>query len=109
VNRWKVFDLASGRAVYDIPLDMSDTVTNQSPDRFSPDDRAVVISVLRNGGHTLLYQPLDGSAPHTLIDPVQEFIYDFGWSPSGKQLALLRVKSSSDVVLIADQSTKSKN
>jgi hypothetical protein len=38
-----------------------------------------------------------------LIDPVQEDIKDFGWSLSGKQLAVVRVTSSSDVVLISDR------
>jgi hypothetical protein len=57
------------------------------------------------GGITLLYQPLDGTPPHTLLDPGAP-INDFGWSPSGKQLAVARVKSSSDVVLITDQNGK---
>jgi hypothetical protein len=54
----------------------------------------------------LLEQPFDGSAAHTLFDPVPETLIGFGWSPSGKQLAVTRVKSSSDVVLITDQAGK---
>lgn len=100
--RWKVFDLASGRMISKVVLDTSDSV-NVYHLHFSPDNLAVVYSVLRNGGKTLLYQPLDGSTPRQLIDPVQESIPDFGWSPSGKQLAVLRLKSSSDVVLITDR------
>ena len=108
--RWNIFDLASGRAVAQIPLDTSDMGSDEaSPVRFSPDNRAAVYSVLRNGGRTLLYQPLDGSASHSLFDPAQEVIPDFGWSPSGKQLALVRQKSSSDVVLIQDQQEKEKD
>jgi len=105
-NRWKVLDLASGRVVSDLALDESD---NTGTTRLSPDSRAVVKPVLRGGSRTLLYQPLDGSAPHTLIDPVQETIRDFGWSPSGKQLAVLKLKSSSDVVLIKDEQGKGKD
>jgi len=108
--RWKIFDLASGRSVSQIPLDTSDMgSTDASPVRFSPDNRAAVYSVLRNGGRTLLYQPLDGSTPHPLLDPAQEAIPDFGWSPSSKQLALVRQKSSSDVVLIKDQQERGKD
>jgi len=108
--RWNIFDLASGRAVAQIPLDTSDMGSDEaSPVRFSPDNRAAVYSVLRNGGRTLLYQPLDGSASKSLFDPAQEVIPDFGWSPSGKQLALVRQKSSSDVVLIQDQQEKGKD
>jgi hypothetical protein len=102
--RWNIFDLASGRTVSQIPLESSDIGSvDASSVRFSPHNRAAVYSVLRNGGRTLLYQPLDGSTSHQLLDPAQEIVPDFGWSPSGKQLAVLRVKSSSDVVLITDQ------
>jgi serine/threonine protein kinase len=76
---------------------------------FSPDGRAIVSDVLRNGGITLLYQPLDGSNPHALFNPAPETIVDFDWSPSGKQLAVARLKSSSDVVMIIDQEGKGKN
>ncbi len=108
--RWNIFDLTSGHAVSQIPLDTSDMGSEDASSvRFSPDNRAAVYSVLRNGGRTLLYQPLDGSAPHPLLDPAQEVIPDFGWSPSGKQLALVRQKSSSDVVLIKDQQEKGKD
>jgi eukaryotic-like serine/threonine-protein kinase len=100
----KVIDIASGQVISELNMDNSD-VGNQSGGfiRFSPDSRAIVYSILRSGGRTLLYQPLDGSTPHALLDPVQEDIYDFGWSPSGRQLAAVRVKSSSDVVLITDR------
>ncbi len=108
--RWNIYDLASGRSVSQIPLDTSDLGGDDASSvRFSPDSRAAVYSVLRNGGRTLLYQPLDGSPSHLLFDPMQETISDFGWSPSGKQLALVREKSSSDVVLIKDQQEKGKN
>ena len=76
---------------------------------FSPDGRAIVSDALRNGGITLLYQPLDGSSPHALFNPAPETIVDFDWSPSGKQLAVARFKSSSDVVVIVDQQSKGTN
>ena len=76
---------------------------------FSPDGRAIVSDALRTGGNTLLYQPLDGSPPHALFNPAPETINDFDWSPSGRQLAVARLKSSSDVVLITDQQGKEKN
>jgi serine/threonine protein kinase/Tol biopolymer transport system component len=106
---WKVFDLASGRILSEVVLDSSDIASERGFVHFSPDNRAIVYSVLRSGGRTLLYQPLDGSTPHQLLDTVQEGITDFGWSPSGKQLAVLRLKTSSDVVLIKDQREKGKD
>lgn len=77
--------------------------------KLTPDNRAIVSDVRRDGGNTLLYQPLDGSAPHVLFSPGPERIRDFAWSPSGKQLAAAGLKSSADVVLITDQSGKEKN
>jgi serine/threonine protein kinase len=96
-------DLASGRGIFHGEMDASDFVWTYL--KFSPDGRALVYSIRREGGFTLLYQPLDGTPPHTLVDPGAQ-INDFGWSPSGKQLAVARVKSSSDVVLITDQAGK---
>jgi eukaryotic-like serine/threonine-protein kinase len=97
-------DLASKRVIFQGDMDTSDF--SGSFFRFSPDSRALVYPVRRDGGITLLYQPLDGTPPHTLLDPGAS-INDFGWSPSGRQLAVARVKSSSDVVLITDQAGKS--
>jgi eukaryotic-like serine/threonine-protein kinase len=72
----------------------------------SPDNRGFVADIFRGAGNTLLDQPFDGSPPHTLFDPVPETLTDFGWSPSGKQLAVARLKLSSDVVFIVDQTGK---
>ena len=102
----RITDLATGRALYSVPAETSDF---GGAWHFSPDGRALVYPVLRNGGHTLLYQPVDGSPAHLLLDAASESIRDFGWSPSGKQLAALRVKSSSDVVLIRDEQGKGNN
>ena len=97
-----IADLASGRMRPPFFIDQS----LGSFSVFSPDGRAVVGDARWNGGITLLYQPLDGSAPHALFNPEPESIRDFDWSASGKQLAVARVKSSSDVVLITDQAAK---
>jgi eukaryotic-like serine/threonine-protein kinase len=97
-----ITDLGSGRMQAPFFLDQS--LVNLT--RFSPDGRAIVSDALRSGGITLLYQPLDGSTPHVLFNPAPETINDFDWSPSGKQLAVARLKSSSDVVLIIDQAGK---
>jgi eukaryotic-like serine/threonine-protein kinase len=97
-----ITDLSSGRMQAPFFLDQS--LANIS--KFSPDGRAILSDALRNGGNTLLSQPLDGSTPYALFNPAPEIINDFDWSPSGKQLAVARLKSSSDVVLIIDQAGK---
>ena len=99
-----IADLASGRT--EAPFFIDQSLANFAT--FSPDGRAIVSDALWQGGNTLLYQPLDGSSPHALFNPAPETINDFDWSPSGKQLAIARVKSSSDVVLITDQAGKGK-
>jgi eukaryotic-like serine/threonine-protein kinase len=97
-----ITDLGSGRM--QAPFFIDQSLANFS--RFSPDGRAIITDALRGGGTTLLYQPLDGSTPYVLFNPAPETINDFDWSPSGKQLAVARLKSSSDVVLIIDQAGK---
>lgn len=97
-----VTELATGQMQPPFFIDQS--LANFST--FSLDGRAIVSDVLRNGGITLLYQPFDGSSPHALFNPAPETINSFDWSPSGKQLAVARLKSSSDVVLITDQAAK---
>jgi eukaryotic-like serine/threonine-protein kinase len=71
--------------------------------RFSPDGKGVVYSTRENGVDNLWLQPLDGSKGHALTDFKSERIYDFHWSFDGKQLALVRGHTDSDVVLIKDQ------
>jgi Tol biopolymer transport system component len=97
-----ITDLGSGRM--QAPFFIDQSLANLS--RFSPDGRAIVSDAFRSGGVTLLYQPLDGSTPHALFKPTPETINDFDWSLSDKQLAVARLKSSSDVVLIIDQAGK---
>jgi serine/threonine protein kinase len=70
--------------------------------RFSPDGKAVVYSARENGVDNLWLQPLDGSKGKQLTDFSSEKIYDFHWSFDGKQLAIVRGHTDSDVVLIRD-------
>jgi eukaryotic-like serine/threonine-protein kinase len=71
--------------------------------RFSPDGKAVVYPNRQNGVDNLWWQALDGSKGHALTDFKAERIYDFHWSFDGKQLAMVRGHTDSDVVLIRDQ------
>jgi len=98
----RIVDLASGRKGPPIFVDKS--LENMLG--ISPDNRAFVTDVDRGGGYTLLEQPFDGSAAHTLFNSVPETLTGFAWSPSGKQLGIARLKLSSDVVFIIDQAGK---
>ncbi len=70
--------------------------------RFSPDGKAVIYPARENGVDNLWQQPLDGSKGRRITDFTSEHIYDFHWSFDGKQLAIVRGHTDSDVVLIRD-------
>jgi serine/threonine protein kinase len=68
--------------------------------RFSPDGKGVVYPTRDNGVDNLWLQLLDGSKGRQITDFRSERIRDFHWSFDGKQLALVRGHTDSDVVLI---------
>jgi Tol biopolymer transport system component len=70
---------------------------------FSPDGKSIVYSARDAGVDNLWQQPLDGSTGKPLTNFKSEYIWDFRWSPDGKQLALVRGHTDSDVVLLKDQ------
>jgi serine/threonine protein kinase len=71
--------------------------------RFSRDGKAVVYPTRDNGVDNLWLQPLDGSKGHAITDFKSERIRDFHWSFDGKQLAMVRGHTDSDVVLLRNQ------
>ncbi len=46
-------------------------------------------------------QPLDGSPPKQITNYVSERIFDFDWSPDGRQLAMIRGNWKNETVLIS--------
>jgi len=70
--------------------------------RFSPDGKAVVYATRDNGVDNLWLQPLDGTRGRQITDFKSERIRDFHWSFDGKQLAMVRGHTDSDVVLIRE-------
>ena len=70
--------------------------------RFSSDGKGVVYPARDNGVDNLWLQPLDGSRGRQITDFKSERIRDFHWSFDGKQLAMIRGHTDSDVVLIRD-------
>ena len=69
---------------------------------FSQDGKAVIYITRDQGADNLWSQPLDGSKGKQITDFTAERIFDFHWSPDGKQLALVRGHTDSDVVLMRD-------
>ena len=70
--------------------------------RYTPDGKALVYGYRENGVDNLWRQPLDGSPGKQLTSFTSELIYDFHWSPDGKQIAIVRGHTDSDVVLMRD-------
>jgi serine/threonine protein kinase len=93
-----IVDVKTGQVLRELSMDLSAIGTTT----FTGDGKGVVRHFTMNGGNALRYQPIDGSPAHLLLGPTHEELIDFGWSPSGKLLAVLQQRRSSDVVLIKD-------
>ena len=70
--------------------------------RWTPDGRALTYYEYRNGASNIWALPLDGSAPKQLTDFKTDHIFNFRWSMDGKQMALARGTTTSDVVMISN-------
>jgi Tol biopolymer transport system component len=70
--------------------------------KFTPDRKAIAYPIRENGVDNVWVQPLDGSAGHQITNFKSDQIVSFHWSPDGSKLAVLRVHSESNVVLIQE-------
>ncbi len=68
--------------------------------RFMPDGKAFAYGIFENSVGNIWVQPLDGSPAKPLTHFTAEEIRDFNWSPDGKQLAVVRGHTDSDVFLL---------
>jgi len=70
--------------------------------QFTPDGKAVAYPIRENGVDNIWVQPLDGSGGRQITHFTSDEIDAFHWSPDGRNLALLRSHSESDVVLLQE-------
>ena len=70
---------------------------------WTPDGKAVTYVDLADGKSVLMRRNIDGGAPLPLRAFAGEQLFDFAWSPDGRQLLVGRGTMSSDVVLIGRQ------
>jgi len=68
----------------------------------TPDGKAVAYTFVENGVGNIWTQPLDGSPGHPFTNFTSDRILSFQFSPDGKLLAIARIQSISDVVLLRD-------
>jgi Tol biopolymer transport system component len=73
---------------------------------FSAGGKALGFIQQSKDGFAIVLQPLDGSPGRRLTSWFKNSITDFGFSPSGKFLAIGSDRSTSDVALITDKSAK---
>jgi serine/threonine protein kinase/Tol biopolymer transport system component len=75
--------------------------------RFNPDGKGIVYPLRDKGVDNLYVQPLDGGVLRQLTNFTSLKIYSYQWSVDGKDLALVRGDSPSDLVLIKDAKSES--
>jgi hypothetical protein len=76
--------------------------------RFSPDNRSLVYIIHEGGADNVWIQPIDGSPGHPLTHFQSDAIKYFAFSPDGKTLGVMREHAESDVVLLQDKGSSSK-
>ena len=77
--------------------------TRNSKLRFTPDGKSVAYAAVDDQGVANIWsQSLQGGAPKPITDFKNDIIFDFAWSPDGKQLAISRGRTTRDVVLLTD-------
>jgi serine/threonine protein kinase len=75
-------------------------LSNNQNLQWTPDGRSIYYIALNNGVSNIWRQPIDGSTPTQVTQFATGRIFNFAYSPDGKQLALSRGSVESDVVLI---------
>jgi eukaryotic-like serine/threonine-protein kinase len=98
-----IINLDERKSVRDLPL--TGHVEGTLP-HFNHDGDALAYVEQQKQGFALVSQPINGLAPRILTNWFKDPISDFGWAPSGKTLAIMWDRSTSDVALITDKATK---
>jgi serine/threonine protein kinase/Tol biopolymer transport system component len=92
-----VVPFAGGSSLYRFDLP-----TGRGQSRWAPDGKALDYLLTRAGATNIWRQPLAGGPPKQITNFKSDLIFFFDWSRDGKQLALARGTTSSDVVLISN-------
>ncbi|MFN7946580.1 MAG: winged helix-turn-helix domain-containing protein [Blastocatellia bacterium] len=72
------------------------------PIQWTPDGRSIAFIRESNGVSNLWQQAIDGGDPFPLTSFTADLIFNFAFSPGGRQLALSRGTINSDVILISN-------
>ena len=85
------------------PLYQFDWPPTAGDPRWAPGGAAIEYVLTRNGVSNIWEQQLTGGPPKRITNFESGLIFDFSWSPDGRQLALTRGSQSSDVIMIRNQ------
>jgi len=98
VNRLTIISVDGGEPLkaFDIPP----TVFVDGSPKWTPDGRGITFIDVRGSSRDLWVQPFAGGAAKQLTDFKENGIYRREWTRDGKQVAIVRGESSSDVVMI---------
>jgi Tol biopolymer transport system component len=70
--------------------------------KFTPDGQSITYIDNHDGSSNIWSVPTEGGTPRKLTNFTSQDIFDFAWSPDGKQLVLSRGTQYSDAVLISN-------
>jgi Tol biopolymer transport system component/DNA-binding winged helix-turn-helix (wHTH) protein len=90
-----VFSIEGGQ-----PIKLFPNIESPNVIRWTPDGRGITYGENPIGASKISIQPLDGGPPKRLIEVETDRIFDFDWSPDGKQLACIRGIWAKNIVLI---------
>lgn len=94
-----IVPIAGGTPVKELDLPLPDITVRP---RWSTDERALTYMNVRDGVGNLWSQPIAGGPPKQLTHFTSLRIWAFSWSSDGKELAVARGSTSSDIVLISN-------
>jgi Tol biopolymer transport system component len=85
-----------------LPAKKMDFVGWVSRIQWTPDGKSLIYAGERNGVRAIMKQSLNGGLSEGALDFGEDELFDFGYSPDGKSLAVTRGGWQHDIVLISD-------
>lgn len=95
-----ILSVANGQVLKEFP-DLPIDASRSTPVRWSPDGSALDYVASTGGSSNIWRQPLSGESPRQLTAPGEEKIIYFAWNMNGTQLAYIRGRAESDVMLFS--------
>ena len=94
--RLAVFSTEGGQALKVFP----NVIQGSTALRWTPDGRGITYGENPIGSSKIWIQPLEGGPPRKMIETETDRVFDFDWSPDGKQLACIRGIWARNIVLV---------